>query len=109
MSCKSDRNTGSRLCASDRVKIRSSIKTLSTEPASSMFQPSLRFNCRHAPATRGGNGLSEYRVLNVTAGEHTRNVCPCRIGQRLDVSVIVEVNLTLKDVRVWIVADGNKQ
>ena len=74
-----------------------------------MLQPPFGFDRRHTPGTRGGNGLPEYGILNITARKNTRYIRAWGIRLRLDIAVIIEIDLSFKDIGVWIVADRNEQ
>ena len=76
---------------------------------SSMFQPTLSFNCSHTSRAGRGDCLPEYRILNVTTGEHTRDVRARRIRLGLDIAEAVEIDLAFEDLGVWIVSDCYKQ
>src|SRR5262249_19456929 len=93
------RSLGRRSLASAKVKSRSSI-FFSVGPtgqalldAASVFQPALGFDCRHASGSGGRDGLPEYRILNVAAGEDAGNAGACGIRLRPDVPAVIQINL----------------
>lgn len=60
----------------------------------------------HASGTGAGNGLSVSLVLDITSGKDTLDVGVCGSRNRLDVAILVHVNLALDKGSGGVVADG---
>src|SRR5437868_4409062 len=74
-----------------------------------VFQPALCFDRRHASGSGSRDGLTENRILNIAAGKDAGNIRPRGAGLRLDVALFVEVDLSLEDLGIRIMANGNEQ
>src|SRR6476659_2961503 len=72
------------------------------------FKIPLRFDGGHASCTRSRDRLAIYPVLNVTRVEHARDI-RARSSVRDDISVRIQVDLSLERLGIRNVADGHEE
>lgn len=74
-----------------------------------LLQPSLGIESGHASSTSTGDGLAVFLVLNITGSENTGEVGLGGAGNGLDVTILVQVQLTLEQGGGGNVTDGIEQ
>src|SRR6185503_3431187 len=72
-------------------------------------QKPLRFQCGHTAHSGSGDGLPEYLVLHIARCKHAGYVGARGIRSGLDVTVAIEVDLAIKELRRRDMSNGHEQ